>query len=510
MKLKAKHLKPFWNKKNILLVSLILVFSLSAGVALTWLSQQKGLTEYPFEGAKVDCKVVEEFDGTTKSNVKIQNLGNVAAYMRATYTVSWVKDGTEGTTSVIYPQEPRLGVDYTVTYGSGWVLSNDGYFYYNAVVAPQGETNPFIVSLVDKHTAPEGFHLQVTVLPEGVQAEGSGEKAYQAAFGNTKNLVQNRPAPYQNVLDTEVMLLSMNIRIAGGQYSDGTYAADTLGGEWTKRRGSLAQYFRGSQRDIICLQEVGMDQHDWLKSQVNTGERPKDYGFAYWSYDDSQRWYRGLLTMYDVNKYDYLDYELVYFSDDGTRKLTYDDGTTNAGGEKPYHYRGALITRFRDKAKGVIIAVCNVQADYPVDSMVGQYDCTTLEKIDQLRERDINRALTRLYAQNADFHVMAGDFTADAYRNPNWYNNVNNQMQDVLHGETKKTITDWDDRGYLVYQREGPKASDVNGPVDFIFVDKDAQVYHDAENTRVHDVGFNYGEDLYSRHYAVFTKVIFK
>ncbi len=514
MKLKPKHLKPIWNQKNILFISLVLVFSITLGVAVAWLSGRAGDPAYLFEGAFVDCEVVETFDGTVKSNVQVKNTGNVDAYIRATYTVNWVKDGTQNATPLLYHEQPQVGTDYTISYGSGWTLSNDGYFYYNQVITPEALTGNFIANLTDNGTAPAGYHLQVTVLPEAVQAEGVN--AYQAAWGITKNSPQVRPAANQANKTLDTMVLTMNIRIAGDQYADGTYAGDTGEGEWNRRRDDLAQYLRGSERDIICLQEVGQDQWHYLEDNVNNGNQALTYEFVYWSFDSSQLWYRGLMIMFDVDRYEYVGYELVYFTDDGgSGKFTYDDGTTNENGEKPYHYRGALIVRLKEKSTGIVVAVCNVHTDYPADGMVGKYDCTQLSKIDELRERDVSRALTRLYAQDADFHIMAGDFNADAYRNPNWYNTITAKMQDVLPGETKKTINDWDDRGYPVYQVESPLATDVNGPVDFIFVDKEAEVFGEytddsgnvKNHTRVHDVGYNYGADWYSRHFAVFAKV---
>ena len=519
MNLQPKHLKNFWTKKNILFVSLVLIFAIGLGVTTAWLSGNDGPTNYVFEGAFVDCAVEEQFDGTTKSNVCIENTGNVDAYIRATYTVSWVKDGTgvNNVVPVVYHTAPQEGTDYAITYGSGWSMSTDGYVYYNSAVSPEEFTTNVINSLTDKGTAPAGYHLQVTVLPEAVQAEGAN--AFGATWGTTQNLAQVRPAANVENKTLETMVLTMNIRNSGDQLGDGTFAGDQEGGEWTRRRGSMAQYFRGSERDIICLQDVSYYQSQWLEQNVNTSESRLTYGFAYWSFRASETWYRGLLTMYDKNRYQYLDYECVPFSESGSEDdLTYVDNSLEANNQ-PYHYRGALITRFKEISTGVIIAVCNVQADYPADGTVGQHTSTQLAKIDQLREMGVRRALTRLYAQDADFYLMAGDFTADAYRNPTWYNAVLSKMKDVLPGETTKTLNHWDERYTRVYQRECPLPGEVNGPVDFIFVDKNTDVYYQEmggdgqmrNHTIVHVTHFNSNQwDLYSHHYAVYTKVKFK
>ena len=510
MKLQPRHLQSFWNKKNILFVSLVLVVAIGIGVTTAWLSGYDDPILYKFEGAFVDCRVDEQFNGTTKSNVRVQNTGNVDAYLRATYTVNWVKDGTgvNNVIPVVHYEQPQLGTDYAITYGAGWVMSSDGYVYYNSAVSPNEFTKNFIKTLTDKGTAPAGYHLQVTVIPEAVQAQGAGTTAFDKAWGATKDLAQVRPVANEESKSLETMVLTMNIRNSGDQYGYGTFAADTGSGEWTQRRASVAQYLRGSERDIICLQDVSTYQRDWLEANVNNADSKLTYGFAYWSFQASQQWYRGLLTMYDTNRYEYIGYELVPFSESGSDSdLTYVDNTL---ADQPYHYRGALITRFKEKSSGVVIAVCNVQADYPADNMVGQHTSTKEEKVDELREMGVRRALARLYAQDADFYMMAGDFTADAYRNPTWYNTIASKMKDVLPGETTKTINNWEEKYTMTYQREGPKPGDVNGPVDFIFVDKNTEVFSDDLYTSVREDSFNYGADLYSHHYAVVSKLKFK
>lgn len=195
MKIKPKHLKSFWNKKNILLISLILSVVLFAGVTVAWLTGYDNDVDYLFEGAIVDCGVEETFNGSVKSEVVIKNTGNVDAYFRATYTVNWVKDGTQNGTPVVYPKAPAEGTDYTVSLNNQWINYGDGYYYWIAAeVAPNATSPVFIHNLTDNNTAPEGYHLQVTVLAEALQATGGDEKSFWDTWGTTFQTSQSHPS----------------------------------------------------------------------------------------------------------------------------------------------------------------------------------------------------------------------------------------------------------------------------------------------------------------------------
>lgn len=510
MRFSAKHLKPFWNKKNILFVSLLLIFAIGLGATTAWLSDYKGAPNYEFEGASVQCATqLTLTNASTVAKVKNTSEDDIPVYIRAHVLVHYREtDSTEG----LHWSYPILNTDYKIEYNlDDWIQASDGFFYYKYPVI-QGESTGNLIqsfSLINGGNPPAGYEFRLEVLGNAIQALPDTTPAIDA-WGNIGSLEQvvSPNAQPQKTLETNI--LTLNIRNSGAQHDDGTFAADKGNGEWTQRRGYLAQYLRGSERDIICLQDVSQYQHEYLRDHVNTEDSNLTYGFAYWSFRASEHWYRGLLTMYDVNRYEYLNdsYVLVPFSESGSADdLTFVDNSLSS---QPYHYRGALITRFREKTTGYVIAVCNVQADYPADDMVGLYSSTQAAKVDALRTMGVKRALEKLYQQNADFYMMAGDFTADAYREPSWYDSVIAKMQNVLPGETQKTLNNWEDKYEKIYQLESPTPNDVTGPVDFIFVDKTTQVFRDAGDTGVLEASYNNGADLYSRHYAVGAKVKFK
>lgn len=95
-----------------------------------------------FLPARVDSEVVEEFDGEEKSEIKIQNTGNVEAYLRMKIITYW--QDSKGNIVAI-PPEP-LAIDYDEDH---WFLQ-DGYYYYKHPVPADGVT--FYNLLDDKAT----------------------------------------------------------------------------------------------------------------------------------------------------------------------------------------------------------------------------------------------------------------------------------------------------------------------------------------------------------------------
>lgn len=123
--------------------------------------------ENEFVYAEVSSEVVEDFvDGdTTKSNVRIENTGNTAAYIRATFVITFQNDANEVSSKV-----PVENTDYTIVPGTGWTLqSEDGYYYYNEIVESGDETSNLINSIVSLDH-PEGYTLSVEIIADAIQA----------------------------------------------------------------------------------------------------------------------------------------------------------------------------------------------------------------------------------------------------------------------------------------------------------------------------------------------------
>ena len=181
------------NKGMTALVALVLIFCCSIGGTLAWLMTATDPVTNTFEPAAVKCVVEERTSGTQKSDVYVSipvrdgTTKTTDAYVRATFVVNWAKDDAENT---VYATKPVEKKDYTIVIptDTGWTKRSDGYYYFNRSVAPGDKTGILITSCepVAGAEVPAGYHLQVTILAEGIQADGTtsgGQQAVVNAWG---------------------------------------------------------------------------------------------------------------------------------------------------------------------------------------------------------------------------------------------------------------------------------------------------------------------------------------
>lgn len=163
------------TKQPVALVALLVLLCCTVAGTLAYLVDSTDPVTNTFTPASVSTEVNEDFDGITKRNVTIKNTGNIDAYIRAAVIVNWANDAGEisGT--------PVTNADYSITYNTDangdWFVGSDGYYYCKTSVKSEKQdakdcwTPVLIESCTQKGTAPEGFHLQVTILADGIQSE---------------------------------------------------------------------------------------------------------------------------------------------------------------------------------------------------------------------------------------------------------------------------------------------------------------------------------------------------
>lgn len=154
--------------------SLLLVLALGGGGAAAFLLDATDAITNRFTPSKVTTAVVESLDGATKSDVKIRNTGDTAAWLRAAVVITW-----QDAAGNVYGQTPVEGVDYTIAYDlqHGWLLGSDGFYYWSAPVDAGGESGVLIVSCAGQANVPEDYGLCVEILGSGIQSRPA------AAFG---------------------------------------------------------------------------------------------------------------------------------------------------------------------------------------------------------------------------------------------------------------------------------------------------------------------------------------
>lgn len=164
-----EHMKKIVTKKKIILsiVSLFLIIGIGAGVTISYLVANTDPLVNTFTPGKVTTAVTEEFSDNIKSNVSIQNTGNVPAYIRAAIIVNWVDDDGN-----ISGESPAPSTDYEIELGNmDWFPHSDGYYYHRAPVAP-GENTSELIKSARPMANKEGYTLLIEILGSGIQSEG--------------------------------------------------------------------------------------------------------------------------------------------------------------------------------------------------------------------------------------------------------------------------------------------------------------------------------------------------
>lgn len=162
-------MRKFSKKTVALVVSIVLLLCISIGTTLAYLTDVSDTVVNKFTPSAVNTQILESFDGTTKSDVSVKNTGDIDADIRAAIVVTWQDaDGN------VYGKMPVAGTDYTMELDleNGWSEAADGFYYWNASVAPGESTGVLITSCTAANTAPEGYSLCVEIIGSGIQSVG--------------------------------------------------------------------------------------------------------------------------------------------------------------------------------------------------------------------------------------------------------------------------------------------------------------------------------------------------
>ena len=177
----GKHMKR-QKKPAALLASLVLVVGIVVAGTIAFLVTSAGPVVNTFTPTNVPPEIHEEFDGKVKSNVRIENQGTTDAYIRAAVMVNWVDASGN-----VLGQVPELDTDYAISYNlsaDGWVLGDDGYYYWTQVVSPKDTDNStdkeftgiLITAAEVKSEAPlDRYELAIDIMAQTIQTKGMGK-----------------------------------------------------------------------------------------------------------------------------------------------------------------------------------------------------------------------------------------------------------------------------------------------------------------------------------------------
>lgn len=160
------------GRKTALILSLCLIFALAVGTTFALLKANTEPVTNTFTAAKSGTDIVEELDGNQKKSIVVQNTGTAVSYVRVKLVMNWVDES--GNVSA----EP---VNITPSITDNWFEQGGIYYYKMPVAANGGETTNLLKTPITQDAAPEGYHLEVTVLAESIQAAPS--TAVQQSWG---------------------------------------------------------------------------------------------------------------------------------------------------------------------------------------------------------------------------------------------------------------------------------------------------------------------------------------
>ena len=154
------------GRKAALILSLCLIFALAVGTTVALLVAHTNAVTNTFTAAESKITIDENVENGEKSSIQVKNIGTATSYVRVKLVMNWVDDATENIVSGDNLPTVELNTD------DGWFEKGDIY-YYKTPVEPKDLTANLLKDPITQTNAPEGCHLEVTVLAESIQAAPS-------------------------------------------------------------------------------------------------------------------------------------------------------------------------------------------------------------------------------------------------------------------------------------------------------------------------------------------------
>ncbi|MGN0165553.1 MAG: hypothetical protein ACI39R_05165 [Lachnospiraceae bacterium] len=118
----------FKKKKAIILFLAVLILLAVAAITIAFMFKKSETATNEFVPAQVSCQVIEMFDGTEKSSIKVKNSGNTFAWLRIHLVSYWVDE--DGNVVGKASEMPELSYDT-----SNWIKGSGEVYYYTQPVA---------------------------------------------------------------------------------------------------------------------------------------------------------------------------------------------------------------------------------------------------------------------------------------------------------------------------------------------------------------------------------------
>lgn len=167
--IKTYSRKPKRSIKPFLIAFCVCILACAAvSGSLAWLISTPEPVVNTFTPGVVTIQVDEKFNGTTKSDVRIKNTGDVPAYIRVALVPAWVDD--EGN---IAAKPASLKLDCDITWGDNfnqfWFEGTDGFYYCKTVIEPD-ESTPILIKSCTVKDGEHEYDFELQVIASAVQS----------------------------------------------------------------------------------------------------------------------------------------------------------------------------------------------------------------------------------------------------------------------------------------------------------------------------------------------------
>lgn len=172
--IKTYSRKPKRSVKPFLIAFCVCILSCAAvSGSLAWLISTPEPVVNTFTPGAVTIQVDETFNGTTKSNVRIKNTGDVPAYIRVALVPAWVDD--EGNIAA-KPASLELNDDCNIAWGedgngyeADWFIGSDGFYYCKTFINP-GKSTPILINSCTVKDGEHEYDFELQVIASAVQS----------------------------------------------------------------------------------------------------------------------------------------------------------------------------------------------------------------------------------------------------------------------------------------------------------------------------------------------------
>lgn len=156
------------GRKAALILSLCLIFALAVGTTVALLKANTDPVTNTFTAAESKITIEEKTDNGSKSEIYVKNEGTATSYVRVKLVMNWVDGDGKVVSGGSLPA-------VTLNSDNSWFRGSDGIYYYTKPVAPKDLTANLLQEgkPIKQESAPDGCHLEVTVLAESIQAAPS-------------------------------------------------------------------------------------------------------------------------------------------------------------------------------------------------------------------------------------------------------------------------------------------------------------------------------------------------